>query len=160
MEGTRERRRRSIWIVVVATAAFLAIAIGLYLLRNPVGEAVPTAEAPAPRAAGPRAAASAPEPAGQIRGEAVQLEGTVVSSLPDSFILDGPSGPVTIEVDDADPLYREGWMVRAGDRVTIAGRRDGTGRIEARSVTIEGFPAPIRASPVDEEGQRDGAAHK
>lgn len=75
---------------------------------------------------------------------------------PDWFILDHGSGTIKVETDDKSGLYREGYLLRNGDRVSVTGRvyRDGKGpsHIEARRVYNPLLDLSVFASPADEEG--------
>lgn len=84
----------------------------------------------------------------------INLSGTVVSTTPDSFVLDYGKANVTVEMDDWD-WYHEGRALAPGDKVVVSGRVDKdlweTNRIEASSVFVKNLNTYFFASGADEE---------
>lgn len=84
----------------------------------------------------------------------INLTGTVVSTTPNSFVLDYGSDTVTVEMDDWD-WFREGKALAAGDSVVVRGRVDDdlwqAKRIEADSVYVRNLNTHFFASAADEE---------
>lgn len=84
----------------------------------------------------------------------INLSGTVVSTTPNSFLLDYGGGTVTVEMDDWD-WYREGQALAPGDPVAVTGKVDNdlwqAKRIEASSVFARNLNTYFFASGADEE---------
>ncbi|MDT9600141.1 NirD/YgiW/YdeI family stress tolerance protein [Sphingosinicella rhizophila] len=84
----------------------------------------------------------------------INLNGTVVSTTTDSFVLDYGSDTVTVEMDDWD-WYREGQALAPGDPVVVTGKVDSdlwrAKRIEASSVYAKNLNTYFYASGADEE---------
>ena len=84
----------------------------------------------------------------------INLSGTVVSTTPNSFMLDYGDGTVTVEMDDWD-WYQEGRALAPGDPVVVTGRVDDdlwqAKRIEASSVYARNLNTYFFASGSDEE---------
>lgn len=84
----------------------------------------------------------------------INLSGTVVSTLPNSFVLDYGPDTVTVEMDDWD-WYREGKALVPGDPVVVTGRVDRdlweNKKIEASSVYAKNLNTYFYASGADEE---------
>ena len=99
------------------------------------------------------APAQAQGPAAAYDGEWLTVRGTVVSSDPDSFLLDYGAKTIPVEMDDYD-WYNEN-VVLPGDRVTVAGRLDRdfleNRKIEASSVYVDKLHTTFFASAADEE---------
>lgn len=117
---------------------------------NDAGEAIAdngSAAAPAGADAADRLAAATDQ-------SWINLSGTVVSTTPDSFILDHGTGTVTVEMDDWD-WYREGQALAPGDPVVVTGKVDNdlweAKRIEASSVYARNLNTYFFASGADEE---------
>ena len=87
-------------------------------------------------------------------GSWINLSGTVVSTTPNSFVLDYGDDNVTVEMDDWD-WYREGQALAPGDPVVVTGRVDDdlwqSKRIEASSVYARNLNTYFFASGADEE---------
>lgn len=84
----------------------------------------------------------------------ITIGGSVVSAGPSSFILDYGYGRVLVEMDDWD-WYKEGSVLRPGDKVTVTGRVDQDlferRKIEASSVFVKNLNTRFFASADDEE---------
>lgn len=95
-------------------------------------------------------------------GDPITVQGTVISAWPGYFILDHGAGRMKVEVDDRRSLYREGAMLRKGDRVIVSGRVDEglylPPSIEAARVYVPALGLSVFASPADEEN-RGSANH-
>lgn len=121
--------------------AALAIAV------MPVSGAVAQTSVPAPATPAARVAAATDD-------SRISLAGTVVSTKPDSFLLDIGRHNVTVEMDDWD-WFKEGKALKRGDRVVVSGRVDDdlweTKKIEASSVYVQNLGVTFYASGADEE---------
>lgn len=84
----------------------------------------------------------------------INLNGTVVTTTPNSFVLDYGNDTVTVEMDDWD-WFREGQALAPGDSVLVRGRVDNdlwqAKRIEADSVFVKNLNTHFFASSADEE---------
>ena len=104
--------------------------------------------------AAPPAGASTTKVAQSSDDSWINLSGTVVSTLPSSFVLDYGPDTVTVEMDDWD-WYREGRALAPGDPVVVTGRVDQdlweNKKIEASSVYAKNLNTYFYASGADEE---------
>lgn len=84
----------------------------------------------------------------------INLSGTVVTTAPNSFVLDYGDDTVTVEMDDWD-WFREGQALAPGDPVVVTGKVDDdlwqAKRIEASSVYAKNLNTYFFASGADEE---------
>jgi uncharacterized protein YdeI (BOF family) len=84
----------------------------------------------------------------------IRLDGTVVSTAPESFELDFGDGVVTVEMDDWDRA-NEARPMRANDKVIVYGRIDQDlhrrKAVEAAGVYVESLGTTFFASAADEE---------
>lgn len=89
-----------------------------------------------------------------VDGGFITLDGTVLSTAPDTFVLDYGDGEVTVEMDDWD-WYREGQALVPGDEVAVTGRFDQDlyeqAKVEASIVYVEDLQTAYYANPADEE---------
>lgn len=126
------------------------LALALVLAACGRDDAEPTATVNAANSATPGAGPIASRPDGAL----ITLRGTVVSTTPNSFILDYREGRAIVEMDDWD-WFQEGRALRGGEEVVVNGRVDRDlwerGAIEARSVYVEGLGAYFYANDADEE---------
>ncbi|WP_088332475.1 hypothetical protein [Lacimicrobium sp. SS2-24] len=87
-------------------------------------------------------------------GSWISLNGTVVESDADSFVLDYGEGYVTVEMDDWD-WYGDAYPILDGDQVKVNGRVDDdlyeTTSIEAGSVYVKDLNTYFYANDADEE---------
>lgn len=87
-------------------------------------------------------------------GSWIGLNGTVVESSADGFILDYGEGIVTVEMDDWD-WYGDAYPILDGDHVKVNGRVDDdlyeTTSIEASSVYVKDLNTYFYANDADEE---------
>ena len=135
------------WRTTVALAAPLALLAACGDSGN--GNAMASAEAATP------ATANAVDKVALADDDSwINLSGTVVSTLPSSFVLDYGPSTVTVEMDDWD-FYREGRALKPGDPVVVTGRVDQDlwekKKIEASSVYAKNLNTYFYASGADEE---------
>lgn len=94
-------------------------------------------------------------------GQWLNLTGSVVSTAPNSFMLDYGAGNIRVEMDDWD-WFQEGRLLKAGDRVTVSGLADRdlflAKRVEANSVYVHNLNTIFFASGADEESMRARSA--
>ncbi|ALS99330.1 hypothetical protein [Lacimicrobium alkaliphilum] len=100
------------------------------------------------------APAMAKNPYARPDGSWISLNGTVVESDADGFILDYGEGIVTVEMDDWD-WYGDAYPILGGDQVKVNGRVDDdlyeTTSIEANSVYVKDLNTYFYANDADEE---------
>ena len=98
--------------------------------------------------------AAAAAPTASEDGEWLTVSGSVVSTAPESFILDYGAHTIRVEMDDYD-WYNENAVV-AGDKVVVSGRMDAdfweSRKIEAATVYVKSLNTFFTASALDEEG--------
>ena len=91
---------------------------------------------------------------GPSDGDWIRIDGTILSTVPDQFVLDYGAGNLTVELDDWDKAI-EGITLMPGDRVSVTGRVDmnlfGARSIEASSVYVDNLNTVFFASAADEE---------
>ena len=84
----------------------------------------------------------------------INLSGTVVSTTPNSFVLDYGPNTINVEMDDWD-WYQEGRALKPGERVVVTGRVDQdlweNKKIEASSVYVRNLNTYFYANGQDEE---------
>src|SRR5690606_15341284 len=99
-------------------------------------------------------AVAAETPAATSDGEWLSLSGSVVSTAPESFMLDYGSKTIRVEMDDYD-WYLENPILE-GDQVIVTGQMDAdfwqNRTIEASSVYVKSLNTMYFASAADEEG--------
>ena len=99
-------------------------------------------------------AVAAETPAATSDGEWLSLSGSVVSTAPESFMLDYGSKTIRVEMDDYD-WYLENPILE-GDQVIVTGQMDAdfwqNRTIEASSVYVKSLTTMYFASAADEEG--------
>lgn len=104
------------------------------------------------------AIAATPTPGAKLAGATdrnwINISGEIVSTAPDSFMLDYGADNVTVEIDDWD-WKREGRALAPGDDVVVTGRVDADlgqrKRIEASSVYAKNINTYFYGSGADEE---------
>jgi uncharacterized protein YdeI (BOF family) len=84
----------------------------------------------------------------------ISIDGEVISTSPDAFVLDYGDGMITVEMDDWDD-DADGYKLLKGDKVNVTGVVDAdlfeATSIEASSVYVEGLNTYFYASATDEE---------
>lgn len=100
------------------------------------------------------APAIAKNPYARPDGSWISLNGTVVESDADGFVLDYGEGIVSVEMDDWD-WYGDAYPILGGDKVKVNGRVDDdlyvTTSIEANSVYVKDLNTYFYANDADEE---------